>query len=68
MTPKITEKELSEYGFLYLGEYGVSTKTHRANQIWRCYDELIIYDPEEERIVWRAFNEPRYQNQRRATL
>lgn len=56
----ITEKELIEIGYVYLGEYGGAPPSHRANQLWRWRDELIIYDPEEERIVWRAYNEPRY--------
>lgn len=56
-----TEQELRNIGYMYLGEYGVSTKDHPANQLWRWRDELIIYDPEENTIVWRAFNEERYQ-------
>lgn len=60
MIPKLSEKDLVKKGYLYLGEYGVSTKVHPANQLWRFRDELVIYDPEEQRIVWRQFNEPRY--------
>lgn len=57
----ITEEQMSEIGYEYLGEYGVATKEHRSNQLWRWRDELVLYDPEEQRIVWREFNEPRYQ-------
>jgi hypothetical protein len=57
----ITEQQMSEIGYVYLGEYGVATKEHRANQLWRWRDELVLYDSEEERIVWREYNEPRYQ-------
>jgi len=60
-TKKITEQQMSEIGYEYLGEYGVANKEHRANQLWRWRDELVLYDPEEERIVWRETNEPRYQ-------
>ena len=52
---------MSEIGYVYLGEYGNTTKDHRANQLWSWRDELVIYDPEEERIVRRETEEPRYQ-------
>lgn len=58
---KITEQQLSEIGYEYLGEYGSACKEHRANQLWRWRDELVLYDPEEQRIIWRETNEPRYQ-------
>lgn len=58
---KITEQQLSEIGYEYLGEMCGETKLHKPNQLWRWRDELIIYDPEEEMIIWREYNEPRYQ-------
>lgn len=57
----VTEEELTQKGFEYLGEFGCCNKQHRANQLWRWRDELIIYDPEDQRIIWREYNEPRYQ-------
>jgi hypothetical protein len=57
----VTEAQLTEKGFEYLGEFGCCTKQHKANQLWAWRDELVIYDPEEERIIWREYNEPRYQ-------
>lgn len=57
----VTEEQLAEKGFEYLGEFGCCNKQHKANQLWRWRDELIIYDPEAQRIIWREFNEPRYQ-------
>ena len=59
---KITEQELFDKGYIYLGEYGAATKDHQANQLWRWRDELILYDPEAEMIIWREFNEPRFQH------
>jgi len=57
---KVTEKDLQDIGFIYLGELGCCCKQHRANQLWRWRDELVIYDPEEETVVWRTYNESRY--------
>jgi hypothetical protein len=58
----ISEQELREQGWMYLGEYGIKdSKIHVPNQLWRKDDELIIYDPEIERILFREFNEERYQ-------
>ena len=68
MTPKITERELLDKGFTYLGEFGVCNKCHRANQLWRLWDEMIIYDPEDQRIIWRQLDEPRYQTRERKAL
>ena len=61
MKKKTTEQELHDIGYIYLGEYGGATKDRKANQLWRWRDELIIYDPEEEMIIWREWNEPRFQ-------
>ena len=60
MTPKYSEQDLKDKGFVYLGEFGCCCKQHRANQLWRFRDELIIYDPEDEHIIWRAYDKPRY--------
>lgn len=57
----VTEEQLAEKGFEYLGEFGCCNKQHRANQLWAWRDELVIYDPEDQRIIWREYNEPRYQ-------
>jgi hypothetical protein len=51
---KMTEQQLIDAGYDYVGKHG-------NNELWRKRDELIIYDPDEERIVWSAFNEERYQ-------
>ena len=61
-TAVITEQEMIDQGYFYLGEYGGSQGDHVPNQLWRKNDELCIYDPEEKRILSSLFNEPRYQN------
>jgi len=61
MKKKTTEQDLVNAGYDYLGPYGQATRDREPNQLWRKHDELIIYDPEEERIIWSQFNEPRYQ-------
>ena len=61
MKKKTTEQDLLNAEYVYLGEYGYSTESRQANQLWRKHDELILYDPEEERIVWSQFDEARYQ-------
>lgn len=58
---KITEDELQKIGYEYLGEMCCETKLHTPNQLWRWRDELIIYDPETQTVVWRWYNEPHYQ-------
>ena len=71
MTLKVSEQELQEKGYLYLGDYGVSrSKLYRANQIWLNYSDgdLIIYDPDDEKILRSIQKEPRYQNQQRTAL
>lgn len=60
-TKQYTELDLKGLGYVYLGEYGVSNKDHPANQLWRWRDELILYDPESQEIIWRQWNEPRFQ-------
>lgn len=60
-TTKYTEQELFEIGYEYLGVMGGSTKDHEANQLWRFRDEMIIWNPEDGSIIYREYNEPRYQ-------
>ncbi|MEI6529700.1 MAG: hypothetical protein WCN88_04910 [Candidatus Falkowbacteria bacterium] len=54
---KHTEQEMRDLGYVYLGESSPNTKDHRANQLWKWRDELVIYNPEEERIIWRETDE-----------
>jgi hypothetical protein len=58
---KITVEKLREVGYEYLGKMCVDNSRHEPNQLWRWRDELIIYDPEEQQVIYRQFNEPRYQ-------
>lgn len=56
-----SEQELFDLGYVYLGVMGGETKSQTPNQLWRFMDELIIYDPETQTIIFREYNEPRYQ-------
>lgn len=60
-TKTYTEQELFEIGYIYLGVLGGETKSQLPNQLWRFRDELIIWNPEDGTIVFREYNEPRYQ-------
>jgi len=53
-----TEESLRLNGYVYDGECP-SLDKHKANQIWRWRDtnELIRFDPEKQKIVWRETDE-----------
>jgi hypothetical protein len=61
MKAKTTEQDLLNGDYVYLGVYGVAPEGVKPNELWRRHDELVLFDPEEERIIWKQLNEPRYQ-------
>jgi hypothetical protein len=53
-----TEEILRWKGYVYEGE-GPSINKHRAIQFWRwqTIGELIKFDPEKQKIIWRQTDE-----------
>lgn len=54
---KISKQEMSDRGYVYCGETCNSNHKKQANQYWWWRDELIVYDPENEIICWRQYDE-----------
>lgn len=52
-TKKLTEQDLFDMGYDYIGEIGNETHEHEPNQIWRRNGEEVVYNPEEEELlIW----------------
>ena len=65
MTTRISEKEFQDTGYLYLEEHGTTTsKIYQANQLWLNFTswDLIIYDPDDERILRTMQKDGKFQN------
>lgn len=47
----ITTEELTEMGYTYFDEYGITSRVVQAWQFWEGKDDFIVYDPVDQTIV-----------------
>lgn len=59
MKNNISENELICGGYVFLGE--VITKSGK-HELWRLGNDIIVYSPEKQKIVWVQHNELKLKN------